>query len=107
MEHPRLLPIIVDAIGWNIQMRDCIFVVTEPQPAEPCRGPAPRDRGQARERGTLAVPWHFDQLGLFSGLTVDGTMPLVDLKASWYLSDHVEAAHSLLGVVRDSAKMSA
>ena len=30
MDHERALELVVDAIGWNIQMRDCIFVVAEP-----------------------------------------------------------------------------
>ena len=67
MDKERALELVVDAIGWNIQMRDCIFVCTEP-PAVP---PAP---------DKLGFPWHFDQIGLFSGLTLDGVMPLVDLK---------------------------
>lgn len=80
MDNERVLELVVDAIGWNIQMRDCIFVCTEPALSPP-------------RRDTLGFPWHFDQVGLFAGLTHDGVMPLVDLKVSWYLSDHLEEGH--------------
>ena len=89
MDHERALELVVDAVGWNIQMRDCIFVVGEPG------SPAARP-------DTLAVPWHFDQVGLFAGLSHDGVMPLVDLKVSWYLSDHTEEGHGCTLVVPGS-----
>ena len=92
MDHERALSLVVDAVGWNIQMRDCIFVVAEPVGAE--EGAPEEDRSK-----TLAVPWHFDQVGLFAGLTADGVMPLVDIKVSWYLSDHTEPGHGCTLVV--------
>ena len=70
LDHERVLPLVVDAIGWNIQHRDCIFVVSEPNTGA-AASPKPGDRTQ------LGFPWHFDQVGLFSGLTHDGRMPLV------------------------------
>ena len=32
LDHPRILPLVVDAIGWNIQNRDSVFDYKAPQP---------------------------------------------------------------------------
>ena len=72
LDHERVLPLIVDAIGWNIQHRDCLFVVSEPD-----GGGSTPSLNNSGGRARLGFPWHFDQIGLFSGLTHDGRIPLV------------------------------
>ena len=38
MEHPRVLPLVVDCAGWNIQVREAIWSVAQPNPdADPTR----------------------------------------------------------------------
>ena len=78
-------------------MRDCIFVCTEPSGAAAQATLAGPSAGG--DPAKLSVPWHFDQVGLFGGLTHDGVMPTVDLKVSWYLSDHDEPGHGCTIVV--------
>ena len=31
IDHPKILPLIVDACGWNVHMRDCIFSAAPPR----------------------------------------------------------------------------
>ena len=82
-------------------MRDCIFVCTEPSSGAAAQAPSGAGAGAGGwpDTAKLAVPWHFDQVGLFGGLTHDGIMPTVDLKVSWYLSDHDEPGHGCTIVV--------
>ena len=94
LDHPRVLPYVVDAVGWNIHARDCLFTAQPP-------------RSGAATPGRLALPWHHDQEEEFTGLTQDGTMPLVELKVSYYLSDHAEAGHACTLVVPGSHRWSA
>ena len=88
IDHPRILPYVVDAMGWNIHARDCLFTVKPP------RAEAPGDR--------LGLAWHFDQEEEFNGVTQDGMLPLVELKVSYYLSDHSEDGHACTLVVPGS-----
>jgi hypothetical protein len=81
VDHPRILPYVVDMLGTNIQLRDALF------------GPVPSQADRSTP-DRLRSGWHFDQEEEFAGLTVDGVMPLVDLKVSYYLSDHTEPGHA-------------
>ena len=47
LDHPRILPLVVDAMGWNIQNRDSIFDYKAPQPG-------------AADPDVLSLGWHFD-----------------------------------------------
>jgi hypothetical protein len=91
VDHPRILPYVVDAIGWNIQLRDALFSPVPP-------------RASAATPTKLRSAWHFDQEEEFGGVTHDGVMPLVDLKVSYYLSDHTEPGHACTLVVPGSHK---
>ncbi len=91
LDHPRVLPLVVDAFGWNIQNRDCTFEHGAPQP----RGSKP---------DTLKLGWHFDYEQEFAGTTIDGIMPLLDFKVGWYISDHTEPGHSNILMVPGSYK---
>ena len=31
LDHPRVLPYVVDAMGWNIHARDCLFTAQPPR----------------------------------------------------------------------------
>ena len=89
LDHPRILPLVVDAMGWNIQNRDSVFDYKAPQssPAEP---------------DLLSLGWHFDYEEEFAGTTIDGCMPLLDFKVGWYVSDHTEPGHSTILMVPGS-----
>ena len=49
LDHPRVLPYVVDAMGWNIHARDCLFSSQPP-------------RAHAANPEKLALAWHFDQV---------------------------------------------
>lgn len=89
VDHPRILPYVVDMLGTNIQLRDALF------------GPVP-PRADLSTPEKLRSAWHFDQEEEFAGVTVDGVMPLVDLKVSYYLSDHTEPGHACTLIVPGS-----
>ena len=88
-DHPRILPYVVDLLGWNVQIRDCLFSPVPPRAGTPDR---------------LASAWHFDQEEELNGITGDGVLPLIDLKFSYYLSDHTEPGHACTLLVRGSHK---
>ena len=69
LDHPRILPYVVDAIGYNIHARDCLLACMPP-----AAGAAAEDR--------LAAVFHTDQEEEFAGITHDGTIPLIDFKVS-------------------------
>ncbi len=91
LDHPKILPLVVDAIGWNIQNRDSIFDYKMPQPRN-------------TDPNILSLGWHFDYESQFAGTTLDGRMPLLDFKVGWYVSDHSEPGHSTILFVPGSFK---
>lgn len=92
IDHPIALKYIVDAIGWNIFNRDSVISVIPPQPKS--------------ESETLALGWHFDYEEEICGMTVDGTLPLIDFKIGWYISDHRDPLHATILLVPGSHKWS-
>ena len=94
VDHPLVLPLVVDAMGWNIQNRDSVFDYKAPLAAD-C------------DPGELALGWHFDYEEEFAGTTVDGVMPLLDFKVGWYVSDHSEPGHSTILLVPGSFRWNA
>ena len=89
IDHPGILPLVVDAMGWNIQNRDSVLDYKAPLP-----------EGADPER--LSLGWHFDYEEEFAGTTLDGIMPLLDFKVGWYISDHSEPGHSTILLVPGS-----
>ena len=93
MDHPAILELVVDAYGWNIHNRDSVTQCEPPGPAE-------------SDPDILSLGWHFDYEEEFCGTTVDGTLPLLDFKVGWYISDHTEPGHSTILVVPGSYRWS-
>ena len=91
IDHPKILPLIVDAIGWNIQNRDSTFDYKFPI-------------SQETDPDKMSHGWHFDYEEEFEGTTLDGRMPLLDFKVGWYISDHTEFGHSTIILVPGSFK---
>jgi ectoine hydroxylase-related dioxygenase (phytanoyl-CoA dioxygenase family) len=85
MSYEPLLPYLVSAMGWNIHMRDGLMTSIAPQ--QPNQQPS-----DAASR--LGTNWHIDQEEEFKGVTHDGTVPLMELKISYYLSDATEDGHA-------------
>ena len=71
MSYDRMLPYIVDAIGWNVQLRDAILSTAAPPPDGDTASP------EQPGGGTLSAAWHFDQEEEFEGITTDTTLPLL------------------------------
>ena len=63
IDHPVILPLVVDIVGWNIQNRDSVFDYKAPLPAD-------------ADPEKMSLGWHFDYEEEFAGTTVDGCMPL-------------------------------
>ncbi len=91
IDHPKILPLVVDAVGWNIQNRDSTFGYSAPKPA-------------GADPDILSLGWHFDYEEEFAGTTVDGRMPLIDFKVGWYVTDHTEPGHATILLVPGSYK---
>ncbi len=91
LDHPKILPLVVDAVGWNIQNRDSVFDYKLPLPDD-------------ADPDILSLGWHFDYEEEFAGTTVDSRMPLLDFKVGWYISDHTEPGHSMILLVPGSYK---
>ncbi|MAE59953.1 MAG: hypothetical protein CMJ49_01200 [Planctomycetaceae bacterium] len=91
LDRPDILSMVVDVMGWNIHNRDSIVIVTMPQ-------------GPDDDPDQMPLGWHFDYEEEFAGSTVDGTMPIIDFKVGWYISDHSEPGHSTTLVVPGSYK---
>ena len=114
VDNERVLELIVDLIGWNIQNRDSIFIHTWPK-VPPTRNSGSGDRLLSEEEVAemeaegplLHLGWHFDYEEEFRGVTLDGTMPLLDLKASWFLSDHTGPEHGTTLMVAGSFRWDA
>ena len=84
---------MVDAYGWNIHNRDSVTQCEPPRP-------------DGSDPDILSLGWHFDYEEEFCGTTVDGTLPLLDFKVGWYISDHTEPGHSTILVVPGSYRWS-
>ena len=91
IDQPDILALVVDAYGWNIHNRDSVLVMTLPQ-------------SEGADPDRMALGWHFDYEEEFGGCTIDGTMPLLDFKVGWYISDHTEPGHSTILIVPGSYK---
>ena len=91
IDHPGILPLVVDAIGWNIQNRDSTFGYAPPAP-------------DGTDPDILSLGLHFDYEPHFSGTTIDGPLPLLDFKVGWYVSDHTETGHSTILLLPGSYK---
>ena len=92
VDHPFVLGMVVDAVGWNIQNRDSVITTTIPQPVE--------------EHKILSLGWHFDYEEEIAGMTIDGRLPLIDFKVGWYISDHRDPLHATILLVPGSHKWS-
>jgi Phytanoyl-CoA dioxygenase (PhyH) len=93
MDHPRMLPLVVDTLGPRIQLRGSNLDVRPPQSRHEHTAPL----GAADS----FFPWHRDEP--YEGWpTVDGVPPFLELKVGYYLTDLTERDSGALCVVRGS-----
>ncbi len=92
VDHPRMLPLVVDAIGWNIQIRTSHLDYRPPYPKDLEEGALGEGKGDDHKAGYRNLVWHPDLAGpyLFEGPSLDGRLPFMEVKVGYYLSDLTE-----------------
>jgi ectoine hydroxylase-related dioxygenase (phytanoyl-CoA dioxygenase family) len=89
IDHPRMLPLVVDAIGWNIQIRTTHLDYRPPYPKDLEVGALGGTTGADRKAGYKNLVWHPDLAGphMFEAPSLDGRLPFMEVKVGYYLSD--------------------
>lgn len=89
VDHPRMLPLVVDAIGWNIQIRTTHLDYRPPYPADLQAGAIGGGRGDDHEAGYRNVVWHPDLASpeIFMAPSLDGRLPFMEVKVFYPLFD--------------------
>ncbi len=88
VDHPKALPLVVDAIGWNIQIRTSHLDYRPPYPRQMRAGAVGLGDGEDQE-AYRNVNWHPDLAGnyLFEAPSLDGRLPFMEIKIFYALSD--------------------
>ncbi len=92
IDNPRILPLVVDAIGWNIQIRTTHLDIRPPYPEGLQAGELGTGEGADHAAGYKNLVWHPDLAGpyLFEAPSLDGRLPFMEIKVGYYLSDLTE-----------------
>lgn len=93
IDHPRLLPLVVDTIGYNIQIRTSHMDVRPPMDGV--------DQQTALGAKDSFFPWHSDGPD-FRWPTVQGIIPYMEVKVGYYLTDLTAHNSGAICVVRGS-----
>ena len=93
MDHPGMLPLVVDLMGFNIQLRTSHLDVRPPQPA----AVAEKELGSPES----FFPWHADQPD-YGWPLVEGKIPFMEMKIGYYLTDLSQHHSGAICVVRGS-----
>ncbi|NKB66542.1 MAG: hypothetical protein GKR89_05735 [Candidatus Latescibacteria bacterium] len=93
VDYPPILPLVVDLMGYNIQLRTSHLDVRPPQ--DPADG--------RRELGASDsfFPWHADGPD-YGWPQVDGVLPFMEMKIGYYLTDLTRPYSGAICVVRGS-----
>ncbi len=104
IDHPRMLPLVVDAIGWNIQIRTTHLDYRPPYPEDVKPGTLGVGDGADQEIGYRNLSWHPDLASdsLFMGPSLDGRLPFMEIKVFYVLSDLSESQSGNLWMVPGS-----
>ncbi|MEM7537671.1 MAG: phytanoyl-CoA dioxygenase family protein [Chloroflexota bacterium] len=97
IDHPKLLPYVVDAIGYNIQIRTSHVDIRPPMSPEHAKIELGSRQG--------FFPWHSDGPN-FGWPRVNGQIPFMEVKIGYYLTDLSEHNSGAICVVRGSHKES-
>ena len=91
VDHPRMLPLVVDAMGPNIQLRTSHLDFRPPYTSavqQQLQQRLHRDPSANAVNGANNVGWHPDLKGLFMQTEPgDGVLPFMEVKAFYTLSD--------------------
>jgi ectoine hydroxylase-related dioxygenase (phytanoyl-CoA dioxygenase family) len=104
IDHPRMLPLVVDAIGWNIQIRTTHLDYRPPYPTGLEPGEVGTGTGADHAAGYKNLVWHPDLAGpyLFEAPSLDGRLPFMEVKVGYYLSDLRERSSGAVCLVPGS-----
>ena len=104
IDHPKLLPFIVDAIGWNIQVRTTHIDHRPPYPPdwEHTHLVEGRNLGTVGAYRSLALHADFAQSFLFGATSLDGRLPFMEIKVGFFLSDTTLPGSGALALVPGS-----
>jgi ectoine hydroxylase-related dioxygenase (phytanoyl-CoA dioxygenase family) len=104
IDHPGMLPLVVDAIGWNIQIRTSHLDYRPPYPGRMQAGGVGRGDGEDHQAGYRNINWHPDLAGsyLFEAPSLDGRLPFMEVKIFYALSDLSESNSGNLWVMPGS-----
>lgn len=104
VDHPRMLPLVVDAIGWNIQIRTTHLDYRPPYPETVKPGMLGVGDGADQEVGYRNLSWHPDLASdsLFMAPSLDGRLPFMEIKVFYVLSDLSEGQSGNLWMVPGS-----
>ena len=93
IDHPKMLPLVVDAIGWNIQIRTTHLDYRPPYPKGLKPGAIGAGDGDDQKAGYNNLGWHPDLSGkeLFEGPSLDGRLPFMEIKVFYVFSDMTES----------------
>ena len=87
IDHPRMLSLVVDAIGWNIQIRTTHLDYRPPYPEDLKARVKGVGKGEDHEAGYRNVGWHPDLASddLFMAPSLDGRLPFMEVKVFYVL----------------------
>lgn len=104
IDHPRMLPLVVDAIGWNIQIRTTHLDYRPPYPKHLTPGELGVGNGDDQAAGYRNLGWHPDLASdvIFQAPSLDGRLPFMEVKAFYVLSDLSESNRGNLWLVPGS-----
>lgn len=104
IDHPRMLPLVVDAIGWNIQIRTTHLDYRPPYPKDLKPGDLGVANGADQEAGYRNLAWHPDLASdvIFQAPSLDGRLPFMEVKAFYVFSDLSESNRGNLWLVPGS-----
>ena len=93
IDHPCILPFVVDAIGTNIQIRTTHLDYRPPYPADLQPGEVGSGHGADQQAGYRNVAWHPDLASreIFQAPSLDGRLPFMEIKVFYPLFDMTES----------------
>ena len=97
VDYPPILPLVVDLMGYNIQLRTSHLDVRPPQD--------PADGTHELGAPDSFFPWHADGPD-YGWPEVDGVLPFMEMKVGYYLTDLTQARSGAICVVRGSHRQS-
>ncbi|MFT5087522.1 MAG: ectoine hydroxylase [Candidatus Latescibacterota bacterium] len=97
MAHEKIMPLVVDLFGYNIQLRTSHMDVRPPMDTA--------HDGKALGSKESFFPWHADGPN-FGWPAVDGVLPYMEMKVGYYLTDLTEKNSGAICVVRGSHRTS-